>query len=116
MREARRDYREPTLPSGEGSAPTQERSLLSHCFQDGPAAEKESQILKIVSVGRKGGWGLGMGSGHGLRLHILLCVPQCSHVAGICHNILSYSPQELLKQRAVLERVQLEDPLVSPHL
>ncbi|KAM5268097.1 connector enhancer of kinase suppressor of ras 1 isoform 3-T3 [Hipposideros larvatus] len=50
--------------------------------EDCPAAEKESQILKI-----------------------------CSHVAGICHNILSCSPQELLEQRAVLERVQLEDPL-----
>ncbi|XP_008071247.1 connector enhancer of kinase suppressor of ras 1 isoform X2 [Carlito syrichta] len=35
----------------------------------------------------------------------------CSHVAGICHNILSCSPEELLVQRAVLERVQLDDPL-----
>lgn len=50
--------------------------------EDCPAAEKESQILRI-----------------------------CSHVAGICHNILSCSPQELLEQRAVLERVQLDHPL-----
>lgn len=54
----------------------------SHCFQDCPAAEKESQVLRI-----------------------------CSHVAGICHNILSCSPQELLEQKAVLERVQLDNPL-----
>lgn len=40
-------------------------------------------------------------------------LPQCSHVAGICHNILSCSPEELLEQRAVLEQVELRDPLVS---
>lgn len=40
-------------------------------------------------------------------------LPQCSHVAGICHNILSCSPEELLQQRAVLEQVQLDDPSVS---
>ncbi|XP_006924455.1 connector enhancer of kinase suppressor of ras 1 [Pteropus alecto] len=50
--------------------------------EDSPAAEKESQVLRI-----------------------------CSHVAGICHNILNCSPQELLEQKAVLERVQLDDPL-----
>ncbi|XP_017518562.3 connector enhancer of kinase suppressor of ras 1 isoform X6 [Manis javanica] len=50
--------------------------------EDIPAAEKESKVLRI-----------------------------CSHVAGICHHILSYSPYELLEQRAVLERVQLDDPL-----
>ncbi|XP_037355231.1 LOW QUALITY PROTEIN: connector enhancer of kinase suppressor of ras 1 [Talpa occidentalis] len=50
--------------------------------EDCPAAEKESKILRI-----------------------------CGHVAGICHNILSCSPQELLKQGAVFERVQLDDPL-----
>ncbi|XP_058409283.1 connector enhancer of kinase suppressor of ras 1 isoform X1 [Diceros bicornis minor] len=50
--------------------------------EDCPAAEKESRVLRI-----------------------------CSHVVGICHNILSYSPRELLEQRAVLERVQLDDPL-----
>ncbi|XP_035583288.1 connector enhancer of kinase suppressor of ras 1 isoform X2 [Zalophus californianus] len=33
------------------------------------------------------------------------------HVARICHHILSCSPQELLEQRAVLERVQLDHPL-----
>nr|XP_035970403.1 connector enhancer of kinase suppressor of ras 1 isoform X2 [Halichoerus grypus] len=51
--------------------------------EDSPAAEKESRVLGI-----------------------------CSHVAGICHHILSCSPQELLEQRAVLERVQLDHPLV----
>uniref|UniRef100_A0A8C0R594 Connector enhancer of kinase suppressor of Ras 1 n=1 Tax=Canis lupus dingo TaxID=286419 RepID=A0A8C0R594_CANLU len=50
--------------------------------EDTPAAEKESKVLRI-----------------------------CSHVVGICHNILSCSPQELLEQRAVLEPVQLDDPL-----
>ncbi|XP_036770727.2 connector enhancer of kinase suppressor of ras 1 isoform X3 [Manis pentadactyla] len=50
--------------------------------EDIPAAEKESKVLRI-----------------------------CSHVAGICHHILSYSPYELLEQRAVLECVQLDDPL-----
>lgn len=50
--------------------------------EDSPAAEKESQVLRI-----------------------------CSHVAGICHNILNCSPRELLEQKAVLERVQLDDPL-----
>uniref|UniRef100_F6UHP3 Connector enhancer of kinase suppressor of Ras 1 n=1 Tax=Equus caballus TaxID=9796 RepID=F6UHP3_HORSE len=50
--------------------------------EDCAAAEKESKVLRI-----------------------------CSHVAGICHNILSYSPKELLEQRAVLERVQLDNPL-----
>lgn len=39
--------------------------------------------------------------------------PQCRHVAGICHNILTCSPEELLEQRAVLEQVQLDDPSVS---
>lgn len=39
--------------------------------------------------------------------------PQCSHVAGICHNILSCTPEELLEQRALLEQVQLDDPSVS---
>ncbi|KAM4873498.1 connector enhancer of kinase suppressor of ras 1 [Thomomys bottae] len=34
----------------------------------------------------------------------------CSHVAGICYNILSCSPKELLEQRAVLEQVHLDDP------
>lgn len=61
-----------------------------------------------------------MGLGDGLRGWTqdghLTSSPQCSHVAGICHNILSCSPQELLEQRAVLERVQLDHPLVSPHL
>ncbi|XP_069333596.1 connector enhancer of kinase suppressor of ras 1 isoform X2 [Eulemur rufifrons] len=50
--------------------------------EDCPAAAKESTVLRI-----------------------------CSRVATICHNILSYSPEELLEQRAVLERVQLDDPL-----
>ncbi|XP_006883708.1 PREDICTED: connector enhancer of kinase suppressor of ras 1 [Elephantulus edwardii] len=50
--------------------------------EDCPVAEKESRVLRI-----------------------------CSHIAGICHNILSYSPKELLEQRAVLESVQLDDPL-----
>nr|KAF6381555.1 connector enhancer of kinase suppressor of Ras 1 [Pipistrellus kuhlii] len=50
--------------------------------EDSPAAERESQVLRI-----------------------------CSHMTGICHSILSCSPQELLEQRAVLEHVQLEDPL-----
>ncbi|XP_036112292.1 connector enhancer of kinase suppressor of ras 1 isoform X2 [Molossus molossus] len=57
------------------------RKLGQALQEDCPAAEKESQVLRI-----------------------------CSHVAGICHNILSCSPQELLEQRAVLERVQLDDP------
>ncbi|XP_004603522.2 connector enhancer of kinase suppressor of ras 1 [Sorex araneus] len=56
---------------------------LSQVLQENcPAAEKESKVLTI-----------------------------CDHVAGICHTILSYSPEELLEQRAVLERVQLDDPL-----
>ncbi|XP_047583615.1 connector enhancer of kinase suppressor of ras 1 isoform X2 [Lutra lutra] len=50
--------------------------------EDSPAAERESKVLRI-----------------------------CSHVAGICHHILRCSPQELLEQRALLERVQLDDPL-----
>nr|XP_010593403.1 connector enhancer of kinase suppressor of ras 1 [Loxodonta africana] len=50
--------------------------------EDYPAAEKESQVLRI-----------------------------CSHVAGICHHVLSCSPEELLEQKAVLQRVQLDDPL-----
>ncbi|GAB1289056.1 Connector enhancer of kinase suppressor of Ras 1 [Apodemus speciosus] len=49
--------------------------------EDRPEAEKERDILRI-----------------------------CGHVAGICHNILSFSPAELLEQRAVLEPVQLDDP------
>ncbi|XP_052031655.1 connector enhancer of kinase suppressor of ras 1 [Apodemus sylvaticus] len=49
--------------------------------EDCPEAEKEGDILRI-----------------------------CGHVAGICHNILSFSPAELLEQRAVLETVQLDDP------
>ncbi|NP_001074516.1 connector enhancer of kinase suppressor of ras 1 [Mus musculus] len=49
--------------------------------EDCPEAEKERNILRI-----------------------------CSHVAGICHNILSCSPEELLEQKAVLESVQVDDP------
>eukprot|EP00070_Physeter_catodon_P034927 XP_028341821.1 connector enhancer of kinase suppressor of ras 1 isoform X3 [Physeter catodon] len=49
--------------------------------EDCPAAEKESKVLRISS-----------------------------HVAGICHNILSCSPEELLEQKAVLQHVPLDDP------
>ncbi|MBW02936.1 Connector enhancer of kinase suppressor of ras 1, partial [Eschrichtius robustus] len=49
--------------------------------EDCPAAEKESKVLRISS-----------------------------HVAGICHNILSCSPEELLEQKAVLQHVQLDHP------
>uniref|UniRef100_A0A8C2YMG2 Connector enhancer of kinase suppressor of Ras 1 n=1 Tax=Chinchilla lanigera TaxID=34839 RepID=A0A8C2YMG2_CHILA len=35
---------------------------------------------------------------------------ECSHVSGICHNILSCTPEELLEQKAVLQQVQLDDP------
>ncbi|PNJ20600.1 CNKSR1 isoform 8 [Pongo abelii] len=62
------------------------RDLLEELSQvlheDGPAAEKEGTVLRI-----------------------------CSHVAGICHNILICCPKELLEQRAVLEQVQLDSPL-----
>ncbi|XP_039089305.1 connector enhancer of kinase suppressor of ras 1 isoform X2 [Hyaena hyaena] len=51
--------------------------------EDSPAAEKESKVLSI-----------------------------CSHMVGICRAILSCSPQELLEQTAVLERVPLDDSLV----
>ncbi|XP_048206526.1 connector enhancer of kinase suppressor of ras 1 isoform X2 [Perognathus longimembris pacificus] len=55
---------------------------LSQVLQeDCSEAEKESKVLRI-----------------------------CSHVAGICYNILSCSPKELLEQRAVLEQVHLDDP------
>ncbi|KAM5246856.1 connector enhancer of kinase suppressor of ras 1 [Ctenodactylus gundi] len=55
---------------------------LSQALQeDCPEAEKESKVLRI-----------------------------CSHVAGICHNILTCSPEDLLEQKAVLEQVHLEDP------
>ncbi|XP_039089324.1 connector enhancer of kinase suppressor of ras 1 isoform X5 [Hyaena hyaena] len=50
--------------------------------EDSPAAEKESKVLSI-----------------------------CSHMVGICRAILSCSPQELLEQTAVLERVPLDDSL-----
>nr|XP_020764871.1 connector enhancer of kinase suppressor of ras 1 isoform X3 [Odocoileus virginianus texanus] len=49
--------------------------------EDCPAAEKESKVLRISS-----------------------------HVAGICCNILSCCPEELLEQKAVLKRVPLDDP------
>ncbi|XP_070239296.1 connector enhancer of kinase suppressor of ras 1 isoform X2 [Bos mutus] len=49
--------------------------------EDCPAAEKESKVLRISS-----------------------------HVAGICCNILSCCPEELLKQKAILEQVPLDDP------
>ncbi|XP_007934073.2 connector enhancer of kinase suppressor of ras 1 [Orycteropus afer afer] len=58
------------------------RELGQVLQEDCPAAEKESRVLRI-----------------------------CSHVAGVCHNILDCSPEELLEQRAVLERVQLDNPL-----
>ena len=83
--------------------PAQGRSPLSLCFQDCPAAEKESKVLRIVSQGQSGPWGWG---GTGLRLDILPSIRQSSHVAGICCNILSCCPEELLKQKAVLERIE----------
>ncbi|XP_065786184.1 connector enhancer of kinase suppressor of ras 1 isoform X1 [Muntiacus reevesi] len=49
--------------------------------EDCPPAEKESKVLRISS-----------------------------HVAGICCNILSCCPEELLKQKAVLKQVPLDDP------
>ncbi|XP_055979063.1 connector enhancer of kinase suppressor of ras 1 [Sorex fumeus] len=56
---------------------------LSQVLQENcPAAEKENRVLTI-----------------------------CNHVAGICRTILNFSPEELLEQRAVLQRVQLDDPL-----
>ncbi|XP_010343705.3 connector enhancer of kinase suppressor of ras 1 isoform X2 [Saimiri boliviensis] len=62
------------------------RDLLEELSQvlheNGPVAEKEGTVLRI-----------------------------CSHVAGICHNILVCCPKELLEQRAVLEQVQLDSPL-----
>uniref|UniRef100_A0A096MPR8 Connector enhancer of kinase suppressor of Ras 1 n=1 Tax=Papio anubis TaxID=9555 RepID=A0A096MPR8_PAPAN len=62
------------------------RDLLEELSQvlheDGPADEKEGTVLRI-----------------------------CSHVAGICHNILVCCPKELLEQRAMLEQVQLDSPL-----
>uniref|UniRef100_A0A2K6KWS1 Connector enhancer of kinase suppressor of Ras 1 n=1 Tax=Rhinopithecus bieti TaxID=61621 RepID=A0A2K6KWS1_RHIBE len=67
------------------------RDLLEELSQvlheDGPAAEKEGTVLRI-----------------------------CSHVAGICHNILVCCPKELLEQRAVLEQVQLDSPLTPPQV
>lgn len=61
-------------------------------------------------------WGVGVAVGWDSRLSFPCPLPQCSHVAGICHHILRCSPQELLEQRALLERVQLDDPLVSTDL
>ena len=103
------------LPSGEGRAPCSGPApTLSLCFQDCPAAEKESKVLRIVSQGLSRPWGWG---GTGLRLpSILPSLCQSSHVAGICCNILSCCPEELLEQKAVLKRVPLDDPSVSPDL
>ncbi|XP_077006861.1 connector enhancer of kinase suppressor of ras 1 isoform X1 [Tamandua tetradactyla] len=81
--------------------------LVQALQEDCPAAEKETQVLRIVSPGGRGKWGLGKDSAQA-RCPPL---PQCSHVAGICCTILSCSPKELLEQKAVLERVQLDDPL-----
>ncbi|ELW47648.1 Connector enhancer of kinase suppressor of ras 1 [Tupaia chinensis] len=57
------------------------RELGQALQEDCPAAEKEGRVLRI-----------------------------CHHVAGICHSILDCSPEELLLQRAVLERVPLDRP------
>lgn len=88
-----------------------EAPALSFCFQDGPADEKEGTVLRIVSLW--GGKGVGVGT---IQARQPAPLPQCSHVAGICHNILVCCPKELLEQRAVLEQVQLDSPLVSPAL
>uniref|UniRef100_A0A2K5CB64 Connector enhancer of kinase suppressor of Ras 1 n=1 Tax=Aotus nancymaae TaxID=37293 RepID=A0A2K5CB64_AOTNA len=58
------------------------KELSQVLHENGPVAEKEGTVLRI-----------------------------CSHVAGICHNILVCCPKELLEQRAVLEQVQLDSPL-----
>lgn len=111
MGHAGRDRRELPCPQEKAGHSAQGRPPLSLCFQDCPAAEKESKVLRIVSRGLSGpqGWG-----GTGLRLDILPSIHQSSHVAGVCCNILSCCPEELLKQKAVLERVPLDDPSVSP--
>ncbi|XP_057556916.1 connector enhancer of kinase suppressor of ras 1 isoform X3 [Hippopotamus amphibius kiboko] len=57
------------------------RELGQALQENCPAAEKESKVLRISS-----------------------------HVAGICHNILSCSPEELLEQKAILQCVPLDDP------
>lgn len=113
MGHAGRDRRKLPCPQEKAGNPAQGRPPLSLCFQDCPAAEKESKVLRIVSQGLSGPWGWG---GTGLRLDILPSIRQSSHVAGICCNILSCCPEELLKQKAILEQVPLDDPSVSPDL
>ena len=110
-----RDHREAHPALRRKHCPCLREGCCPLCFQDSPAAEKESKVLRIVSVGLVE-WGVGVAVGWDSRLSIPRPLPQCSHVAGICRHILSCSPQELLEQRAMLECVQLDDPLVSADL
>lgn len=77
--------------------------------------EPSPEDCKCVCFGGAGSMGMGC-SGWGCSGWALCSPSQCSHVTGICHSILSCSPRELLEQRAVLEGVQLDDPLVSSDL
>lgn len=113
MQDTGRDPREAHPALGKRQCPCLREGCCPLCFQDSPVAEKESKVLSIVSVGLTE-WGGGGWRWEGAQAQHPL--PQCSHVAGICQHILSCSPQELLEQRAVLERVQLDDLQVSSGL
>ncbi|XP_021230905.1 connector enhancer of kinase suppressor of ras 1 isoform X2 [Numida meleagris] len=94
------------------------RDIVLLCVQlvevlqtDCSTAERNSQILLIVSAVQGGGCGHGGPSSAGPTLspHFY---PQCQHIIGICESIVGCSPPALLDRRAVLQHVGLALPLV----
>ncbi|OXB74783.1 UNVERIFIED_CONTAM: hypothetical protein H355_003670 [Colinus virginianus] len=73
---------------------------------DCSTAERNSQILLIVSAGPGRSCGHGGPSSAGLTLSPCF-YPQCQHIVGICKSIVGCSPPALLDCRAMLQRVEL---------
>lgn len=83
----------------------------SFSSQDCSTAERNSQILLIVSAEQGGHCGHGDPSSAGPTPSPRF-YPQCQHIIGICESIVGCSPPALLDRRAILQRVGLALPRV----
>uniref|UniRef100_G1MPV5 Connector enhancer of kinase suppressor of Ras 1 n=1 Tax=Meleagris gallopavo TaxID=9103 RepID=G1MPV5_MELGA len=87
---------------------------LTHpCYfssQDCSTAEKNNQILFIVSA-RHGGGCQHRGPSSAGHTPSSCFYPQCQHIIGICESIVGCSPPALLDRRAMLQHVELALPL-----
>ncbi|XP_032304818.1 connector enhancer of kinase suppressor of ras 1 isoform X1 [Coturnix japonica] len=84
--------------------------LVEVLQMDCSTAERNSQILYIVSAGQRRGCGHGGPSSPGPTPYLHF-YPQCQHIIGICKSIVGCSPPALLDRRAMLQHVELALPL-----